>query len=210
MIPWTAARQASLSVTIFRSLLKLMSTESMILSKHLILCRPFLLPLIFPSIRVFSNEWVLLIRWPKCWSFSFSISPSNEYSGLISFRVDWFDLFAVQATLKHLLQHTSVEVHPQKPQSPPLSLSPSSVGQGRWLKGALKCGVGDLAGKETLGMRIQGLLQQHVRLNCLQGCFINEQDMHWPHVKSPQSLFGFKLSLLQYMCLWGIEALKQL
>ena len=97
---------------------------------------------------------------------------------------------------------------PPRNQSPPLSHS--SLGQGRWLKGALKCGVGDLAGKETLGMRIQCLLQQHVRLNCLQGCFINEQDMHWLCVKSPQSLFGFKLSLLQYMCLWGIEALKQL
>ena len=107
MIPWTAARQASLSITNSWSLLKLMSIESMMPSNHLILCCPlFLPPSIFPSIRVFSNESVLHIRWPKYWSFSFSISPSNEYSGLISFTIDWFDL-AVQGTLKSLLQHHS-------------------------------------------------------------------------------------------------------
>ena len=96
--PWTAARQASLSITISWSLLKLMSIESVMPSSHLILCRlPLLLPSVFPSIRVFSNESVFHIRWPKYWSFSFNISPSNEYSGLISFRIDWFDL-AVQGT----------------------------------------------------------------------------------------------------------------
>ena len=106
--PWTAASQASLSFTISLSLLKLMSIESVMPSNHLILCRPLLLPpSIFPSIRVFSNESVLCIRWPKYWSFSFSISPSNEYSGLISFRIDWFDLLAVQGTLKSLLQYHS-------------------------------------------------------------------------------------------------------
>ena len=103
--PWTAARQASLSFTISRSLLKLMSIESVMPSNHLILCHPILLPSVFPSIRVFSNELTLHIRWPKYWSFSFSISPSNEYSGLVSFRMDWFDLLAVQGTLKSLLQH---------------------------------------------------------------------------------------------------------
>jgi len=103
---WTAARQASLSITNSRSLLKLMSIESVMPSNHLILCHPLLLPpSIFPSIRVFTNESALPIRWPKCWSFSLSISPSNEYSGLISFRIDWFDLLAVQRTLKTLLQH---------------------------------------------------------------------------------------------------------
>ena len=101
-IPWTAAHQASLSVTLSLSLLKLMSIESVMTSNHLIL-----LPSIFPSKRVFSNESVLHIRWPKYWSFSFSIHPSNEYSGLISFRIDWLDLLAVQGTLKSLLQHHS-------------------------------------------------------------------------------------------------------
>ena len=106
--PWTAARQASLSITNSRSLLKLMSIESMMPSNHLILHRPLLLlPSIFPSIRVFSNESVLHIRWPKYWNFSFSISPSSEYSGLISFRINWLDLLAVQGTLKSLLQHHS-------------------------------------------------------------------------------------------------------
>ena len=105
--PWTAACQASLSITNSQSLLKLMSIESMTPSNHLILCHPFLPPSIIPSIRVFSNESVLLIRWPKYWSFSFSISPSNEYSGLISIRMDWFNLLAVQGTLKSLLQHYS-------------------------------------------------------------------------------------------------------
>ena len=106
--PWTAAYQASLSFTISSSLLKFMSIESVMPSNHLILCRPLLLPpSIFPSIRVFSNESVLHIRWPKYWNFSFSISPSNEYSGLISFKMDWLDLLAVQGTLKSLLQHHS-------------------------------------------------------------------------------------------------------
>jgi len=106
--PWTVACQASLSITNSQSLLKLMSIELVMPSNHLILCRPLLLlPSIFPSIRVFSNESVLHIRWPKYWSFSFSISPSNEYSRLISFRMDWFDLFAVQGTLKSILQHHS-------------------------------------------------------------------------------------------------------
>ena len=106
--PWTAAHQASLSITNSRSLLKLMSIESVMPSNHLILCRPlFLPPSIFPSICVFSKESVLRIRWPKYWSFSFSISPSDEYSGLISFRIDWLDLLAVQGTLKSLLQHHS-------------------------------------------------------------------------------------------------------
>ena len=106
--PWTAACQASLSIAISHSLLKLMSTESMMPSNHLILCRPFLLPhSIFPNIRVFSNESVLHIRWLKNRSFSFNISPSNEHSGLISFRMVWLDLLAVQGTLKSLLQHHS-------------------------------------------------------------------------------------------------------
>ena len=106
--PWTAAHQASLSITNSWSLLKLIFVESVISFNHLILCHPpLLLPSIFPSIRVFSNESVLRIRWPKYWSFSFSLSPSNEYSGLISFRIDWFDLLAVQGTLKSLLQHHS-------------------------------------------------------------------------------------------------------
>ena len=105
---WTAARLASLSITDSQSLLKLMSIESVMPSNHLILCHPLLLlPSIFPSIRVFSNESVLNIRWPKDWSFSFSISSSNKYSGLISFRIDWLDLLAVQGTLKSLLQHHS-------------------------------------------------------------------------------------------------------
>ena len=104
--PWTAARQASLLITNSRSLLKLMSIKSVMSSNHLILCRPlFLLPSIFPSIRVFSSESVLRIRWPKYWNFSFSISPSSENPGLISFRVDWLDLLAVQGTLKSLLQY---------------------------------------------------------------------------------------------------------
>ena len=108
--PWTAASQATLSFTISQSLLKLMSIESVMQSNHLILCRPLLLlPSIFPSIGVFSNKSAIHIKWPKYWSFSFSISPSNEYSGLISFRIDWFDLLAVQGTLKSLLQHHSLK-----------------------------------------------------------------------------------------------------
>ena len=111
MIPWTAARQASLSFTISRSLLKFKSSESLMPSNHLILyCPLLLLSSVFPSIRVFSNVLDLHIRWPKYWSFSFSISPSNEYSGLISFRMDWLDLLAVQSTLKSLLQHHSSKV----------------------------------------------------------------------------------------------------
>ena len=106
--PWTAARQSSLSITNSQSLLKLKSIESVTPSNHLILCHPLLLPpTIFLSIRVFSNESVLCIRWPKYWSFSFNISPSNEHSGLVSFRMDWLDLLAVQGTLKSLLQHHS-------------------------------------------------------------------------------------------------------
>ena len=106
--PWTAAHQTSLSFTISQSLLKLMSNQLLMPFNHFILCHPLLLlPSIFPSIRVFSNESALCVRWPKYWGFSFSISPSNEYSGLISFRIDWLDLFAVQRTLKSLLQHHS-------------------------------------------------------------------------------------------------------
>ena len=110
MISWTAACQASLSFTISWGLLKLMSIESMMPFNHLILCRPLLiLPSIFPSIKVFSNESVLHTRWPKYWNFSFSIIPSNEYSGLISFRIDWFDLLVVQGTLKSPLRHHNVK-----------------------------------------------------------------------------------------------------
>ena len=106
--PWIAARQASLSITISRSSLKLTSIGSVMPSSHLILCRPlFLLPPIPPSIRVFSNESTLPMRWPKYWSFSFSIIPSKEHPGLISFRMDWLDLLAVQGTLRSLLQHHS-------------------------------------------------------------------------------------------------------
>ena len=109
--PWTTARQASLSITNSQSLLKLMSIESVMPSIHLILCCfLLLLPSIFPSIRVFSNESILHIRWPKYWSCSFSISPSNKHSGQISFRSDWLDLLAVQGTLKSLLQHHSSKV----------------------------------------------------------------------------------------------------
>ena len=108
VILWTAARQAFLSFTISLSLRKLMSIELVMPSNHLILSRPlFLLPSVFPSIRVFSNESALHIRWPKCWSFSFNISPSSEHPGLISFRMDWLDLLAVQGTLKSFLQHHS-------------------------------------------------------------------------------------------------------
>ena len=108
--PWTAARWAPLSSTVSQNLLKFISIESVMLSNHLILCRPLLLlPSIFPSITVFSSELGLHIRWPKYWSFSFSISPASEQSGLISFRVDWFDLLAVQGTLKNLLQHQNLK-----------------------------------------------------------------------------------------------------
>ena len=107
MTPWAAARQAPLSITNSWSLLKLMSIKSAMPSNNLILCHLLLLPLIFSSIRVFSNESVLHIRWPKYWSLSFTISPSNEYLGLISFRIDWLDLLAVHRTLKSLLQYHS-------------------------------------------------------------------------------------------------------
>ena len=107
VIPWTAANQASLSITNSQSLVKLTSIELVMTSNHLILCHPLLLPSVFPSIRVFSNRSVLHTRWPKYWSFSFNISPSNEHSGLIFFRIDWLDLLAVQGTLKSLLQHHS-------------------------------------------------------------------------------------------------------
>ena len=118
MTPWTAAHQASLSITISWSLLKLMSIKLVMSSNHLILSFPLLpLPSIFPSIRVFSSGSALHIRWPKYWSFSFSISPSNEYSGLISSRIDWFGLLAVQGTLKSLLQH-----HAERNSSSVLSL----------------------------------------------------------------------------------------
>ena len=106
--PWTTARQASLSIANSQSPPTPMSIESVMPPNHLVLCHPFLLlPSIFPSIRVFSNESALCIRWPKCWNFSFNISPSNEHPGLISFRMDWLDLLAIQGTLKSLLQHHS-------------------------------------------------------------------------------------------------------
>ena len=115
MTPWTAARQASPSFTISWSLLRLMSIEPVMPSNHLILCRPLLLlPSIFPSIRGFFSESVFHIWWPECWSFSFSFSPSNEYLGLISFRMDWLDLLAVQGTLKSLLQHHSSKAFLQR------------------------------------------------------------------------------------------------
>ena len=107
--PWIAARQASLSITNSRSSLRFMSIESVMPSSHLILCRSLLLPPIPPSIRVFSNDSTLRMRWPKYWSFSFSISPSKEHPGLISFRMDWLDFLAVQGTLRSLLQHHSLK-----------------------------------------------------------------------------------------------------
>ena len=128
MTPWTAAHQASLCITNSQSLLKLMSIEWMMPTNHLILCHPFLLPSIFPSIRVFSSESVLHIRWLKYWSFRFSISPSNEYSGLISFRMEWLDLLAVQGIVRSLLQHHSSKasilwgIQSQPAQSRPLGL----------------------------------------------------------------------------------------
>ena len=108
--PWTAARQVSLSITNSWTLLKIMSIESMMPSNHLILCRP-LLPSILPSIRVFSSESVVQIRWPKYWNFSFSISPSSEYSGLSSFRMDWFDFLVIQRTLSRVFSNTMVQRH---------------------------------------------------------------------------------------------------
>ena len=128
--PWTAARQASLSFTNSWSLLKLMSIESVVPSNHLILCCPLLfLPSIFPSIMVFSNESVLCIRWPKYWSFNFSISLANEYSGLISFRMDWLDLLAVQGSLERLLQHQSSKASIQF--SLPVQLSQPHITTGK-------------------------------------------------------------------------------
>ena len=122
MAPWTTPHQLSLSLIISRSLPKLMSNELVIPSNHLILCHPLLLlPSIFPSIRVFSNESAVHIRWPKYWSFSFSIGPSKEYSGLILFRTDWFDLLAVQGTLKGLLQHHSSKASILQCSAKPLS-----------------------------------------------------------------------------------------
>ena len=109
--PWIAAHQAFLSFTVSQSLRKLMSIESVMPSSHLILSHPLLLPSIFPSIRVFSNVWSLRIKWPKYWSFSFSISPSIEYSGLISFRLDWFDLIDVQGGLSRVFSNTTVQKH---------------------------------------------------------------------------------------------------
>ena len=109
MTPWTTAHQASLSITNSWSLPKLMSTELVMPFNHLILCRPILLPSIFPSIRVFSNELALHIRWPKCWSFSFNISPSNEHPGLISFRMEWLDLLAVQVS--RVFSNITVQKH---------------------------------------------------------------------------------------------------
>ena len=127
MTPWTAARQASLSITNSQSLLKLMSIESVMPSNHLILCRPLLLPpSIFPSIRLFFSELALHIRWPKYWSFSFSISPSNGHPGLICFRMDWLDLLAVQGILKSLLQHHSLKASGLR-RSALLKVGPSSA-----------------------------------------------------------------------------------
>ena len=141
---WTAAHQTSFSFTISQSLLKFISTESVTPSKHLILCCfLLLLPSIFPSIRVFSNELTLCIRWPKDWSFSFSISPSNEYSELISFRMDWFDLLGVQGTLKSLLQHHSLKASIlQHPHSSTLAWKiPWMEDIGRlWSMGSLRVG----------------------------------------------------------------------
>ena len=130
MTPWTAACQASLSITNSQSLLRLMAIESVMPSNHLILCCPLLFPpSIFPSIRVFSNELALHIRWPKYWSFNFNISLSNEYSGLISFRIDWFDLLAVQGTLKSLLQHHSSKASILRRLPSPVFLPGKSHGQ---------------------------------------------------------------------------------
>ena len=126
--PWTAARQASLSITNSQSLLKLMSIKSATPSSHLIFCRPLLLLApIFPSIRVFSNESALRIRWPMYWSFSLNISPSSEHPGLISLRMDWLDLLAVQGTLKSLLQHHSSKASILRLQSAPMGTGNSRL-----------------------------------------------------------------------------------
>ena len=130
--PWIAARQASLSITISQSMLKLMSIELVMPSNHLVLCHPLLLPLILLSIRVFSNELALRIRWPNYWSFSFRISPFSEYSGLISFMIDWFDPLEGQGTLKGLLQH---HISPLRKNNYVLGLSAPKVLSGRYLPG---------------------------------------------------------------------------
>ena len=151
--PRTAACQASLSFTNSRNLLKLTSIESVMPSNHLILCRPLLLPSIFPSIRVFSKESVLRIRWPKYWSFNFNISPSNEYLGLISFRMDWLDLLAVQGTLKSLLPHNwkasvlrcsafYVERHVVGPQTGVTTVAFLSLSLIEWCKGISRLRMG--------------------------------------------------------------------
>ena len=133
MTPWNAACQASLSITNFQRLFIFIFIESVSPSNYLILCHPLLhLPSIFPSIRVFSNESVLHIRWPKCWSFSFSISPSNEYSGLISFRIDWLDFLAVQEILKSLLQHHSLKASILQCSSFLYSPTLTSIWRRRW------------------------------------------------------------------------------
>ena len=128
--PWTAARQASLFFTVSCSFLKLTCIESVMASKHLILCRALLLlPLIFPSIRIVSSEWAFYIRWPKYWSFSFSTNLSSEYSGLISFRIDWFDLLVVQGTLKSLLQNHSLKASGHLPGPGVKPVSPALTGR---------------------------------------------------------------------------------
>ena len=137
MTLWTAAWHASLSITNNQSLLKLMSIELVMPYNHLILCHHLLLPSVFPSIRVFFNESALPIRWPKYWSLSFSISPSNEYSGLISFRMDWFDLLAVQGTLKSLIQHHSSKTSIPDLRGKAFSISPLS----RMLNAGLSYGL---------------------------------------------------------------------
>ena len=144
--PWIAARQASLSITNSRNSLKLMSTESVMPSNHLILCRPLLLlPPIPPSIRVFSNESTLHMRWPKYWSFSFSISPSNEHPGLISFRMDWLDLLAVQGTLKSLLQHHSSKASIQRSAFFIVQLSHSYMTTGRTIALTRRTFIGNVS-----------------------------------------------------------------
>ena len=154
--PWTAARQASLSFTISRSLLTLVSIESVMPSDRLI-CHPLLLPSVFPSIRVFSDELALHIRWPKYWSFNFSISPSNEYSGLISFRIDWFGLLA-QGTLRSLVQHHSSTphvIHENQFQIKHLNIkkSPTNIVEENWV-GDLFWGSGEKRRRQTLSQSL--------------------------------------------------------
>ena len=150
MAPWTATHQASLAFTISQSLLKLMSTESVMPSNHVLLCHSLLLlPLIFSSMGVFSNELALYFRWPKYWNFSFSISPSNEYSGLISFTIGWLDLLAVQGTLKSLLQHHSSKASILRRSaffivqlSHPYMTTAKSIALTRWMSLFLICCLG--------------------------------------------------------------------